>query len=107
MLSINFVSIFYFYIMFSISFVDEWIRSIFGYVSRPHNMQKQFCFLKLVYFSPGWLVGFTILNWRKTEGEKTRRNGLNRRKSARLIVKVVGDRKTKISRCKVDEHLKF
>jgi hypothetical protein len=41
-------------------------------------MQRQLCFLKLICFSPGWRLGFTILNWRKTEEKKTR-NGLTDR----------------------------
>ena len=27
----------------------------------------QLCFFRLFVFFPGWLVGFEIINWRKTE----------------------------------------
>jgi hypothetical protein len=56
MLPINLVIIFYFTLCLAfLLFVIE-IDQFFGYIWRPYNMQRQFCFLNLVCFFP-WLAG--------------------------------------------------
>jgi hypothetical protein len=57
----------YSYSLLSISFVDKWNSMIFLLFHVHTTCRDNFVFKACLFFPPGWRVGFTILNWRKTE----------------------------------------
>jgi hypothetical protein len=67
MLSINLVIIFHFTLcLVFLSLTDE-IDQIFVKFDVHTTCRGNFVFNSLFVFCPGWRVGFTILNWRKTD----------------------------------------